>query len=85
MSQTTTTYCVIYARRLAKNIKAFSSLTVTMTMSYATNKAHIYAWNAKNIERKRELERNYGRKRYHWKKICSVFRNILIDDLAVNT
>ena len=50
-----------------------------MSSNYAQNKKSIYNWNARNPERKKELDRFYHNRRYHWRRIAAIFRNILLD------
>ena len=46
--------------------------------TYAQNKASIYRWKAKNIDKFREISRRSKRRCYHWKKIQIEFLNILL-------
>ena len=51
-----------------------------MSSVYEQNKKSIYNWNARNPDRKKELNRIYQRRRYVWKKISADFRHILLDE-----
>ena len=50
-----------------------------MPLPYKQNKQHIYKWRENNQDYRRELEKNWARKKYNWKKIQKVFFNILLD------
>lgn len=49
--------------------------------SYEQNKKHIYEWNNKNYERKKQINNNWKRKHDSWKKISKIYFNILICDM----
>jgi len=51
-----------------------------MTGSYQNNKTSIYNWNEKNKEKKKVLDAMYSKRHWEWKKVCRVFRLILIDE-----
>ena len=48
-------------------------------VGYEANKAHIYKWREKNIEKYRTIGRLYKRKMDAWKKESKIFLNILLD------
>ena len=50
-----------------------------MSSVYSQNKKAIYNWNARNPERKKELDRMSQYRRYHWRRITEIFRNILLE------
>jgi hypothetical protein len=52
-----------------------------MPLPYKQNKQHIYKWRENNLEHRRELERNWARKKYAWKKVQKEFLMILLDEL----
>ncbi len=54
-----------------------------MSGTYQQNKISIYNWNAKNLEKKREINRGccarYKAKKREWKNVCQIFNLILLD------
>ncbi len=54
-----------------------------MSGTYQQNKKSIYNWCAKNMDKKREINRGccarYHAKKRAWKNVCQVFNSILLD------
>ena len=50
-----------------------------MSGTYQQNKISIYNWNAKNLERKNQINRDSYRRRTDWKNVCKMFRFILLE------
>ena len=48
-----------------------------------TQKQYIYAWNSRNVEKRREInklnQRRYDAKKREWRNVCKVFRFILLE------
>ncbi len=51
-----------------------------MTGSYENNKKSIQNWVAKNKDKKKAYDAIHSKRHWEWKKICRLFRLILIDD-----
>lgn len=50
-----------------------------MALSYAKNKAHIYKYRATHLDKVREIDRAWKKRRYDWRKIQLIFFQILLD------